>query len=73
MPLRDWQPWQIGLMWITGIAVLWIILRRVTVAFSGTSTTASGGLSAVSVPIVPLLLAVLILVGLVTVTIQWRS
>jgi hypothetical protein len=73
MALRDWQPWHIGVMWIVGVTALGILLRRVTMTFSGTSTSGSGELSAVSVPVVPLLGAVLVLVGMVVVTIRWMD
>ena len=69
MALREWHPWQIGAMWVLGLASLALLVRRAGSAWSGTS--ASGGMSGVSLPWLPTLIAVLILSGMVIVTVRW--
>lgn len=69
MALSEWQPWHIGVMWVLGLIVLGLLLRRIITSFSGVSAT--GGMSGFSVSVVPGLFAVLVVVGLVAVTIGW--
>ncbi len=70
MGLRDWHPLHVGLMWVVGVVVLGLLVRRMTTSFSGGSAT-GGGMAGFSLPIGPSLIAVLLLVGLVVVTIRW--
>jgi hypothetical protein len=69
MALRDWHPWQIGAMWIVGIVLVIVILRRGATSLSGIS--ASGGMSGVSVPLLPGVFAALVLIVLITATVWW--
>jgi hypothetical protein len=69
MALRDWQPWQIGALWVVGLVLMGVLLRRNLSAFSGEG--ASGGMASFSVPILPGLAALLVLVALVAATVWW--
>ena len=69
MALRNWHLWHIGLLWVVGFIALGVMWRRMTTSFSGGSAT--GGITGFSVPVLPGLIAVLLVVGLVVVTIRW--
>ena len=71
MAIRDWSGWHVGLAWVAGLAMIWLLLRRSSTVVSGQAVSGAGSITGGSLPVWAVVVVVAILVALGIVTIRW--
>ena len=71
MALRDWEAWQIGIVWAFGIGIAWLVGRLGVAAVSGEPAAGEARVTGTGAPLWTTAVILVIVAALLFVTVRW--